>query len=36
MARDEEIWAMILGGIIGASLVAPKPEEKQELQEYRN
>jgi hypothetical protein len=34
--KDEEIWAMILGGIIGAALVAPKPEERQELQEYRN
>jgi len=35
MAKDDEIWAMILGGIIGATLAAPKPEEKQELQEYR-
>jgi hypothetical protein len=36
-SRDEsEFWAMIFGGIMGAALAAPKPEEKQELQEYRN
>lgn len=36
MADDEQIWAMILGGLIGAALAAPKVGEKQELQEYRN
>ncbi|PMB76225.1 MAG: hypothetical protein C0177_07280 [Fervidicoccus fontis] len=36
MPKDDEIGAMILGGIIGAILAAPKPEEKQELQQYRN
>ena len=36
MATKEETWAMIFGGIIGAGLAAPKPGEKQELQEYRN
>jgi hypothetical protein len=33
---DDELGAMLLGGVIGAILAAPKPEEKQELQEYRN
>jgi len=36
MADDDQAWAMILGGLIGAGLAAPKPQEKQELQEYRN
>lgn len=36
MAKDDQAWAMILGGLIGAGLAAPKPEERQELQEYRN
>jgi len=35
--KDEsELGAMLLGGFIGAILASPKPEEKQELQEYRN
>jgi len=36
MPKDDEITAMILGGIIGAMLAAPTAEEKQELQECRN
>lgn len=36
MSNDEQEWAMILGGLIGARLAAPKPQDKQELQEYRN
>jgi len=36
MADDDQAWAMILGGLIGAGLAAPKPQERQELQEYRN
>ena len=36
MAEENDGWAMILGGLIGAGLAAPKPEDKQELQEYRN
>lgn len=35
MTNDNEIWAAILGGIIGAAAASPKPEEKAELQEYR-
>ena len=33
--KDDEIGAMIVGGLLGAGLSAPKPEEKAELQEYR-
>ena len=33
---DEKLWNLVLGGIIGASMASPKPEDKQELQEYRN
>ena len=36
MAKDDQAWAMVLGGLIGAGLAAPKPQERQELQEYRN
>lgn len=36
MTKNDEFWNMVLGGVIGAALASPKPEEKQELQEYRN
>jgi len=37
MADNEsnEVWAVILGGIIGAGLASPKPEDKRDLAEYR-
>ena len=36
MANNENFWGgIILGGLMGAGMVSPKPEEKQELQQYR-
>ena len=36
MANDDFWGALILGGLVGAGLAAPKQEEKQELEECRN
>jgi len=35
MANNDEIWAAIFGGVVGAALAAPKPEDKQDLEIYR-
>lgn len=34
--NNDDFAALVFGGLIGAAMAAPKPEEKQELQEYRN
>ena len=31
--NDDDFAALVFGGLIGAAMAAPKPEEKQELQE---
>jgi hypothetical protein len=36
MANDDNFWGgIILGGLMGAGLASQKPEDKQELQQYR-
>ena len=36
MANKDDFWGgVILGGLMGGALASPKPEEKQELQQYR-
>jgi hypothetical protein len=36
MANNDDFWGgIILGGLMGAGIASPKPEEKQELQQYR-
>jgi len=32
---NDEIWAAIFGGLIGAALASPKPEDKQALENYK-
>lgn len=33
--KDDEVWAAIFGGILGYALGKPKPEEQQEIEEYK-
>lgn len=35
MTQDSEIWAAIFGGLIGAALAKPKPEDQQNLEKYK-
>lgn len=36
MENNDDFWGgILLGGLLGAGLNSPKPEEKQELQQYR-
>ena len=36
MANNDDFWGgILLGGLMGAGLASPKPEEKQELQQFR-
>jgi len=36
MTNNDDFWGgILLGGLMGAGLASPKPEEKQELQQYR-
>lgn len=35
MGKNDELWAAVLGGLVGAAISAPKPEDKQDLETYR-
>ena len=35
MTQDNELWAAIFGGLIGAALTKPKPEDQQDLAKYK-
>jgi hypothetical protein len=35
MSKDNELWAAIFGGLVGAAIASPKPEDKKDLEEYR-
>jgi len=36
MTQDNEIWAAIFGGLVGAALASPKPEDRKDLEEYKS
>lgn len=36
MAQNDELWTLLLGGFAGYMLATSKPEDKKELQEYRD
>ena len=35
MTNNDELWAMIFGGLIGAALAKPKPEDQRSLERYQ-
>lgn len=35
MSNNEELWAAILGGLVGAAIAKPKPEDQEDLARYR-
>jgi hypothetical protein len=35
MSENEEIWASIIGGVVGAAIAAPSKEDKELLNEYK-